>query len=97
MPRESVAMSRHQHYEFAAMDGPISGEGLRYARSCSSRADVSRVRWPELNRLTYPQLQTPAGQTMKCTDLAAKAIATREKRQSDYARQSWLGSILEKE
>jgi len=38
-------MSEYQYYEFAAIDGPISDEGLRYARGCSSRADVSRVRW----------------------------------------------------
>jgi hypothetical protein len=38
-------MSEYQYYEFAAIDGPISDEGLRYARSCSSRANVSRVRW----------------------------------------------------
>src|SRR5438128_5695405 len=39
------AMSEYQYYEFAAIDGPISDEGLRYARGCSSRANVSRVRW----------------------------------------------------
>jgi hypothetical protein len=38
-------MSEYQYYEFAAMDGPISDAGLRYARDCSSRASVSRVRW----------------------------------------------------
>ena len=38
-------MSEYQYYEFAALDGPISDEGLRYARGCSSRAAVSRVRW----------------------------------------------------
>ena len=38
-------MSEYQYYEFAAIDGPISDEGLRYARGCSSRANVSRVRW----------------------------------------------------
>jgi hypothetical protein len=38
-------MSEYQYYEFAAIDGPISDEGLRYARGCSSRAEVSRVRW----------------------------------------------------
>ena len=38
-------MSEYQYYEFAAIDGPISEEGLRYARGCSSRANVSRVRW----------------------------------------------------
>ena len=37
-------MSEYQYYEFAAIDGPISDEGLRYARGCSSRANVSRVR-----------------------------------------------------
>ena len=38
-------MSEYQYYEFSAIDGPISDEGLRYARGCSSRANVSRVRW----------------------------------------------------
>jgi hypothetical protein len=38
-------MSEYQYYEFAAIDGPISDEGLRYARGCSSSAQVSRVRW----------------------------------------------------
>ena len=38
-------MSEYQCYEFAAIDGPISDEGLRYARSCSTRANVSRVHW----------------------------------------------------
>ena len=38
-------MSEYQYYEFAAIDGPISDEGLKYARGCSSRANVSRVRW----------------------------------------------------
>jgi hypothetical protein len=41
----AVAMSEYQYYEFAAIDGPISDAGLRYARVCSSRAEVSRVRW----------------------------------------------------
>lgn len=38
-------MSEYQYYEFLAVDGPISDEGLRYARGCSSRAEVSRFRW----------------------------------------------------
>lgn len=38
-------MSEYQYYEFAASDGPISDEGLRYARGCSSRAEVSPLRW----------------------------------------------------
>ena len=38
-------MSEYQYYEFVAVDGPISDEGLRYAEGCSSRADVSRVHW----------------------------------------------------
>ena len=38
-------MSEYRYFEFAAIDGPISDEGLRYARGCSSRANVSRVRW----------------------------------------------------
>ncbi len=38
-------MSEYQYYEFAALDGPISDAGLRYAEGCSSRAEVSRVHW----------------------------------------------------
>ena len=38
-------MSEYQNYEFAAIDGPISDEGMRYARGCSTRASVSRMRW----------------------------------------------------
>ncbi len=38
-------MSEYQYYEFAALDGPISDEGFRYAERCSSRAEVSRVHW----------------------------------------------------
>jgi len=45
LPGYIQAMSEHQYYEFAAVDGPISDEGLRYARDCSSRAEVSRIRW----------------------------------------------------
>ena len=38
-------MSEYQYYEFTAIDGPISDEGLAYAENCSTRADVSRFRW----------------------------------------------------
>lgn len=38
-------MSEYQYYEFVAVDGPISDEGMRYAQGCSSRAEVSPVRW----------------------------------------------------
>jgi len=38
-------MSEYQYYEFMAVDRPISDEGLRYARGCSSRAEVSRLSW----------------------------------------------------
>jgi hypothetical protein len=34
----------------------------------------------ELNRLTYPRMQIPVGQAMRCTDFAAKAIEAREAR-----------------
>ncbi len=43
--REKRRHGEYQYYEFAAIDGPISDEGLRYAQGCSSRANVSRVRW----------------------------------------------------
>ena len=38
-------MSEYQYFEFLAIDGPISDEGMRYAQGCSSRAKVSRHRW----------------------------------------------------
>jgi hypothetical protein len=38
-------MSEYQYYEFVALDGAISDEGLRYAEGCSSRAEVSRLHW----------------------------------------------------
>ena len=41
-------MSEYQYYEFAAIDGPISDEGMRYARGCSTRASVSRMRWQNI-------------------------------------------------
>jgi hypothetical protein len=42
-PRDAV--SEYQYYEFVAVEGPISDEGLHYAQTCSSRAEVSRFRW----------------------------------------------------
>src|SRR5437660_12439193 len=39
----------------------------------------------ELNRLTYPPVQIPVGQAMRCTDFAAKTIETREVRQKKEA------------
>jgi len=38
-------MSEYQYYEFVALDGPVSDEGMQYARGCSTRAEVSRYRW----------------------------------------------------
>ena len=38
-------MSSYQYFEFLAIDGPISDEGMRYAEGCSTRAKVSRHRW----------------------------------------------------
>lgn len=38
-------MSEYQFYEFAAIDAPLSEEGLSYADSVSSRADVTPRRW----------------------------------------------------
>jgi len=43
--RVRVTSRLYQYYEFAAVDGPISDEGLRYARGCSSRAEASPFRW----------------------------------------------------
>jgi len=40
----------------------------------------------ELNRLTYPRAQIPAGQAMRCTDFAAKTIEAREERQKKEAK-----------
>jgi hypothetical protein len=41
--------------------------------------DGSRV-MAELNRLTYPRVETPVGQAMSCTDFAAKVVEVREAR-----------------
>jgi hypothetical protein len=38
-------VSEYQSYEFVAVEGPISDEGMQYAQKCSSRAEVSRFRW----------------------------------------------------
>ncbi len=39
----------------------------------------------ELNRLTYPRVQIPVGQAMRCTAFAAKTIETREVRHKKEA------------
>ena len=39
----------------------------------------------ELNRLTYPRVQIPAGKTMSCMDFAAKTVETRNLRQKQEA------------
>src|SRR5437867_4228914 len=59
-------MSEYQYYEFAAIDGPISDEGLRYARGCSSRANVSRVRWQ--NTYTFGDFQGSVDTLLKYYD-----------------------------
>jgi len=38
-------MSEYQYYEFVTLDGAISDKGMEYAESCSSRAEVSPLRW----------------------------------------------------
>ena len=38
-------MSEYQFYEFAALDGPVEGDGAAYARSVSSRAEITSRRW----------------------------------------------------
>ena len=40
----------------------------------------------ELNRLTYPRVQIPVGQAMRCTEFAAKAIEIREARQKKESK-----------
>jgi hypothetical protein len=59
-------MSEYQYYEFAAIEGPISDEGLRYARGCSSRANVSRVRWQ--NTYTFGDFHGDADTLLKYYD-----------------------------
>jgi len=56
-------MTEYQYYGFAAIDGPISDDGLRYARSCSSRANVSRVRWQ--NTYTFGDFHGSADTLLK--------------------------------
>ena len=60
-------MSEYQYYEFAAIDGPISDEGLRYARGCSSRANVSRVRWQ--NTYTFGDFHRSVDTLLKYYDV----------------------------
>ena len=63
----------------------------------------------ELNRLAYSRVQIPVGQTMRCTDFAAKTIETREARHKKEAeaaaarrqreadlRQQHLASIMQR-
>jgi len=38
-------MSEYQFYEFAALDGPVEGKAAAYARSVSSRAEITSRRW----------------------------------------------------
>jgi len=59
-------MSGYQYYEFAAIDGPISDEGLRYAGGCSSRANVSRVRWQ--NTYTFGDFRVSVDTLLKYYD-----------------------------
>ena len=40
----------------------------------------------ELSRLTCPRVQIPAGQAMRCTDLAAKALEARKARDAKEAK-----------
>jgi hypothetical protein len=59
-------MSEYQYYEFVAIDGPISDEGLRYAKGCSSRANVSRVRWQ--NTYTFGDFHGSVDKLLKYYD-----------------------------
>lgn len=59
-------MSEYQYYEFVAVDGAISDEGLKYARSCSSRAKVSRTRW--LNTYTFGDFRGSVDTLLKYYD-----------------------------
>lgn len=60
-------MSEYQYYEFAAIDGPISDEGLRYAQGCSSRANVSRTRWQ--NTYTFGDFHGSVNTLLKYYDI----------------------------
>lgn len=59
-------MSEYQYYEFAAIDGPISDKGFQYARGCSSRATVSRVRWQ--NTYTFGDFHGSVDRLLKYYD-----------------------------
>ena len=67
-PKEGshAAMSEYQYYEFAALDGPICDKGLQYAQSCSSRANVSRVRWQ--NTYTFGDFRGSVNTLLKYYD-----------------------------
>jgi hypothetical protein len=91
LPAKKSNMSEYQYYEFAAIDGPISDEGLKYARGCSSRANVSRVRWQ--NTYTFGDFhgsvdkrRNPASMPSglrPCFPATAPTIATRCSRSLD--------------
>lgn len=59
-------MSEYQYCEYLAIDGPISDEGLRYARSCSSRATVSRFHWQ--NTYTFGDFRGSVSTLLKYYD-----------------------------
>jgi hypothetical protein len=59
-------MSTYQYYEFLALDGPISDDGLRYSEGCSSRAEVSRYRW--VNSYNWGDFSGNADQMLKYYD-----------------------------
>jgi hypothetical protein len=80
---------------------------VRAAPTCPASAD--RTPMTELNRLTYPPVQIPAGQAMRCIDFAAKTIEARDVRQKKEAeaaaanrqrkaelRQQHLASIMQR-
>lgn len=59
-------MSEYQFYDFAAVDAPISDEGLRYARQCSRTAIVSNVRWQ--NTYNYDDFRGSVATLLKYYD-----------------------------
>jgi hypothetical protein len=70
----------------AVLEG-LSVSGMRALLARVAEGGESGV-MAELNRMTYPRAQIPAGQAMRCVDFAAKTIETREARQKKEAKEA---------
>jgi hypothetical protein len=87
-------MSEYQYYEFAAIDRPISDEGLRYAQACSSRANVSRIRWQ--NTYHFGSFGGSVDTLLKYYDAHFQAAAQLQELRDAYAQAGNLGGFQQK-